>query len=256
MHCTSALLNESLSDSEVMTLCTFDVQCMTTSEFKGTQYISFTLPDRFQTLAWNLTSSRWDPASGLLEFSHVLAPRNDTLTRGGLLAGSKHDPTIVKFQATRQCERIPDAWLQGTTAGVRLVFHKISRVESMDGTSDGRHYVNFEIVVEDMLFLKQISLKVGAIDQVSMIASYVLSAIALMKTTKIFLQMLIDKYFLSRSKDEVPEDVKRRNDVLTEVVGKPASSSEDTRHMVNPLEGFGRMGQIEPKGRIAPHEWR
>ena len=220
MTCNSSVISPDVGDGLV--LCEIDADCATLNQFRGVQSITMELPDAFQTIAWKMRSSRWDPLGDeTVSLSHILSASDTTDGGGKLLVGTSDQPTTLTFDTTRSLVNDTQHGVTGgcTSAGLRISYRDVKREESSEGTSTGFHFVQFKIIVDEAQFVKRLSLKLTFMSQLSVVASYVLSVIGIMKIIKTFLQLLIDKYFICTAKDisDLPEDVRMRTNVLDEL---------------------------------------
>jgi len=233
--------------------CTMDFNCSTTANLRGTQEIKIGLPDAFQLIEWTVWNEQYDMAQPPMTTHHVLGVTNNNRIdntkkettpslSNQVLAGSDTNPTTLNFGVIRSIVNDTRFEVEGgcITSGLRLTWRDVARVQSIQGTETGKHYVAFRFAVDETLFSKILDLKLKPANQLSVVITYCLTVIALMTTLKSVLQMVIDRVYLhlaQKNKTEAPEDVQRRQRVLDEhaITRLPGQQGRRRLSSKNPL---------------------
>jgi hypothetical protein len=203
--------------TEALTICRLELNCATKSSesFRGTQDVMFELSDEFQTISWTVTNSKWGPEELPLSTHHVLGPTPGS----GVLVGTKQDPTTLNFGASKSVRRDTRPEVLVEEGGLELTWRATRAVEKKtEGTVSGTHFVAVMFDVQETTYVKVLSTEMSLFSQIGAVATYVLSVIGVMNMAKIFTQLAIDKYYMmTREEADVPEDVRIRNGILTEM---------------------------------------
>ena len=259
LDCTSTITP--LPTVETVLACRVEMKCDTKSTLLlGHQQVLFGLPDAFQTMEWFVSHSFWDINQLPSTFHHVLGP-----SKTMALVGTRELPTLLHFGAIRgirnDTRRNTNPNCQTTIGGLQLSWKNAQRMEAANqGTEQGRHYVAMEFEIETTTFLKMLTNKLSVQNQLSVVITYVLSVIGVLKIIKIVLQLMIDFCF-RKSNKKLPEDVQRRTHILEEVglstnVVSAAATSDTTtevsqvseielaiaREFSNPMKRSGKQG--------------
>jgi len=208
--------------ASLLTVCNVNVHCNTKSNFRGLQYIDLKLPDAFQTLKWQVVASRWSPSANAVRIQHTLVPSSMTQ-----LSGTSTQPTVLGFSAVRSVfndTRLPTNPPRATGSfclvhGMQLLWRQTNKVETTGGSDSGNHFVQFQIHVEENEYRMTLSNKLTDVNRFSMIITYILSLIGVLKFVKIFIQLIIDKgtvLVYGNYNMHVPHDVADRMAVLEE----------------------------------------
>ena len=217
--------NAGIPDSSTLPTmsCMIQINCTAQLNIRGTEQVKLGIPEQFQIMEWSVWSAHWDgypmeSVEPVVTTHHVLGPSiNDTF-----LAGTEKNPTALNFGVTRSVvhdKRNPNIVNGCRTSGLRLSWRDVERVESTEGSESGKHFVAFRFAVDGALFQKVLDLKLTPVNQLSMVITYCLTAIAVLTSVKSVLQMLIDKALVKlaqKNGTEPPEDVQRRIRVLDE----------------------------------------
>jgi hypothetical protein len=219
-------------------ICEVNVTCLTQSSFRGTESVMLEIPDPFQTIKWDVTTSKWSPSSKAVKISHVLKPSwvNHSLpsSSSSQLSGTFASPTRLNFGAIRSV--VNDTRFMDSTCivrGVQLLWRETEKTEDQQGTKTGSYFVQFRISVDESVFTMILTNKLTEAEKLSMVLTYFLSLIASIKIIKIVIQLILDKVIVILSdirNVHVPKDVKRRVAILEEHQIEKHEASLSTYH--------------------------
>ena len=244
LTCTS--ISTPTSNQQHLTICKVNITCSIASNFRGKNGVKLKIPDPFQTLKWNIITSRWSPSINATKISHILTSSNEqteesltgesttttTTTKTLQLAGTFDAPTVLNFGAIRSVVNDTRASSHGRSdtntnlnqssacliRGIQLLWRETDRKEVTNG-NNGFYFIQFQIVVQETYFISTYADRLTESNKLSMVLTYVLSLIGAMKAFKIILQLIIDQsivVFSECSNSHVPKDVQIRKEILDE----------------------------------------
>eukprot|EP00946_MAST-07B_sp_MAST-7B-sp1_P004874 g4874.t1 len=201
--------------SKATTQCAITLTCEVKSTAKGVEQIGFEFPERFQWVAWELSTSQWtDEAQFAPEtFSGVLSANQSNAS----MAGTELAPSTVMFGGL--LSRFKNALRNETIYGMQLLPRGENIQESNTQLVDASHWVVFELSIAESMYDSERRRKYDPMSLVSQVIAYALSVISVLSVSKKYVQAFVDRlvsYRAKSTKSPVPADVKERRRILNE----------------------------------------
>ena len=201
----NTLLDCSHSVDSTTFSCIASINCNITSPFIGTNTISITIPNTLQQTIVSIVPSEWNYTK--INVSRVLNP-----TFG---LNKISTVNIGVFRSLFSANNIDQY-------GLQIVPHQVIMEETTEAIHS--HQIDLQFNVDENMFVHTITTKLGIVTRLGTILTLTISALSVLRVTKLCLGATIDKCFTQISTTP-PVDVQTRNNVLMELTSPTVHTS-------------------------------
>lgn len=178
-------------------VCAVTIVCNILSPFVATNIVSITVPNTMHRSIVSIVPSEWNYTQ--INVSQVLNPSEG-------LGGS----SIVNVGVFRSLfsEHFVEHY------GLQIVPHKVILEETSEAIHN--HQIDVQFNVDENMFVHTVSTKLGIITRLGTVLTLTISALSILRVSKLCLGSAIDKCF-TKMYQTPPNDVKTRNTILMEM---------------------------------------